>query len=106
MAKILSIVMSGEKAKVKMALNFTSGMLKQGKDVKLMFWGPSEGVIAEDAELQEELNKISAAVHPLACVNFARNNNLEEKLKGKIDLQPIGSYIMQSVDEGYSLSSF
>ncbi|ASI13710.1 DrsE family protein [Candidatus Mancarchaeum acidiphilum] len=106
MAKILSIVMSGEKAKIKMALNFTSEMLKQGKDVKLMFWGPSEGVIAEDAELQEGLKKVSEVLHPLACINFARNNNLEEKLKGKVDLQPIGKYIAESVDDGYSILSF
>ncbi len=106
MTKILTIIMSADREKVKLALGFSKRQKESGNDMRILFFGPSEKLVAEDAELQQLVKETSAVIPPKACVFVAQNSHVEDKLKEHIELLPAGQYITSSIDEGYAAISF
>ncbi len=107
MAKIICIVMSGEKQRVNMSLAFTKKMKEDGNEMRILFWGPSEKLIAEDEEIRNKVKEASSLLHPKACMNFVKNMNIDSSiLEDSMELLPAATYIAKSVDEGYTTLTF
>ena len=106
MTKILAIVTSADKEKIKLALGFGRRRKESGDDIRVLFFGPSEKMVAEDVELQELVESVSAVIPPKACIFVAQGSGVEEKLKSHMELLPAGKYITSSIDEGYATISF
>ncbi len=106
MAKILTMITSGDKEKIMLALGFSKRQKEHGNDVRVLFFGPSEKLVADDTEIGRMVNDVSAVIPPKACIFVAQNSNVEEKLKKHVELLPAGQYITSSIDEGYTIISF
>ncbi|MCL5442180.1 MAG: hypothetical protein M1603_00645 [Candidatus Marsarchaeota archaeon] len=106
MTKVLAIVTSADKDKIELALGFSRRRKESGDDIRVLFFGPSEKMVAENAELQELVKKVSAVIPPKACIFVAQSSGVEDKLKSHMELLPAGKYITSSIDEGYAVISF
>ncbi|BCS91348.1 MAG: hypothetical protein ARM1_0805 [Candidatus Micrarchaeota archaeon] len=104
MTKILTLIVSDDKKKIEIALNFSKNMRSNGHDVRVLFFGPSEAVLANDASIASKVAELSDK--PKACVFVAQQNSIEDKLKDKADLIRAGQYIAESLENGYSIISF
>ncbi len=105
MAKMLLIVMSGDKDIISMPLNFAKNQMGEGNEVRVVFWGPSERTLANRDQLRREYSLLGST-KPKACINTARKYGLEAELSSDLDLGPIGEYIGRCIDEGFEIVSF
>ncbi|EQD46209.1 protein containing DUF1291, partial [mine drainage metagenome] len=55
MTKILTIITSADKEKVNLALGFSKRQKESGNDIRILFFGPSEKLVAEDEGLMESV---------------------------------------------------
>ncbi|MEM0291550.1 MAG: hypothetical protein QXG55_04900 [Thermoplasmata archaeon] len=105
MAKILLIIMSGDEEKIMMPLNFAKNQIQAGNEIRIVFWGPSEKILANNEKLRKEYNSLVAG-KVRACINSAKKYNLEMKLSNEVELIPVGEYITKSIEEGFIPISF
>ncbi|MCL4380939.1 hypothetical protein M1141_01545 [Candidatus Marsarchaeota archaeon] len=106
MAKILSLVISTEREKIEMALNFSKRQKEAGNDVEVLFFGPSERVLAENSELYEKVSNEFKEFKPSACVFIAEQVDKEDKLKKVANMVKGGSFITESIEKGYAVITF
>lgn len=107
MTKILSLVTSRETEKINMALNFSKRQKAAGHDIRILFFGPSEGVLAENEEIKNAIKAdFPDSDRPKACIAVAQMQNIDAKLKGIAELVRAGEYITKSIDEGYAVITF
>ena len=106
MTKLLVVVSSADKAKIGLALGFSKNQKAAGHDVRLIFFGPSEAMVAKDQELAASVKEAFPDEKPRACVFVAENSGVKEELGKIAELVKAGQYITGSIDEGYSTISF
>ena len=106
MTKILVIASSAEKEKINVALTFSKNQKAAGHDVRLIFFGPSEAVVANSPELASAVLESFPNEKPKACVFVAEKAGVSEKLGRVTELVKAGQYITGSIDEGYATISF
>ncbi len=106
MAKILSIIISKEKEKIMLALTFSKRTAGSENDVRILFFGPSESVVASDNDIDRLITESFPSEKPSACVFVAQNSNIAEKLGKTVNLVKAGEYIAKSIDEGYAPITF
>ena len=106
MTKLLVVVSSADKAKINLALGFSKNQKAAGHEIRLIFFGPSEAMVAKDQELAVAVRDAFPDEKPKACVFVAENGGVKEELGKIVELVRAGQYITGSIDEGYSTISF
>ncbi len=108
MTKLLYVVMSGKEAEQKFDMAITSaGRIAEKKlaeKVKIIFFGPSELLLAQaTGERAEKLKKlIGDGIVDSACVNIAQNMKIDVELKAQgILLEGYSAGMMNLLNEGY-----
>lgn len=104
--RVLIIISSGREAKEKAmtGLMYATNAVKNGwADVRLIFFGPVEDLIAEnDPDIVSMIEKFSEiSEKPLACRRIAEKKNYAEKIGEKVNVVYVGSIISRLIADGY-----
>ena len=110
---VLVIVSSGKEARGKAMTGMMYAMNAKKhhwlQDVKVIFFGPSEDMIANaDEELADVLKEIiNLGLEPVACSSYAGKNSIKEQLE-KIGMivDPVGPIISSYIKKGYEIVTF
>lgn len=103
-SRIVVIIASGEKAVVETALMYAKNTLKHNwlEDVKTIFFGPSEKLVANDPELSKEVQELCTAGEAIACKFISDNEGTSEPLsKLGVKIEFVGTIIARLIKEGY-----
>ena len=102
--KLLVIVSTGEKAKALAGIAYAANALKQRwlGDVKVGFFGPSEALIAQDADVQRAAAALPEDASPFACKFIADQAGVTNQLASLgLDVHYVGETISRYIKEGY-----
>ncbi|MGP6219924.1 hypothetical protein [Caldiplasma sukawensis] len=105
--KMLFIISSGEEAKEKALAGLTMAVrtAEAGRaDVRILFFGPSEEMIAKGDETVNSLLKRATEIniYKTACTFIASNKKIEKELTDKkVLLEPAGQVVAKAISEGY-----
>lgn len=107
MAKVLFVIMSADE-KMDLALTMASKSVegKRFEDLKIIFWGPSEGrLLRLSGSAREFYDKLaSSGAIDSACVFHAENKGIKDGLSKLIRLMPAGERIAHYINSGYNAS--
>lgn len=114
-ANLLVLISSGKEAigKASTGMMYAINAKKNGwmDDVRLIFFGPSEELIAHADESDDFLGLLKSAMEtgitPMACKAVSDENHFTEKLELKgIDTEYVGSIISAYIKKGYEVLTF
>ncbi|MEZ0247992.1 MAG: hypothetical protein ABWJ97_01850 [Thermoproteus sp.] len=102
--KVLFVIMSGDE-KMDLALTLAARSLdaKRYEDLKIVFFGPSqERLLALSGPSKQAFDALNAAgVVDSACINYAKNKGIDQKLSAIVKLMPAGERIAYYINSGY-----
>ncbi len=103
-AKVVVIISTGEEQKALTGIMYASKNLSEGwlDDVKVVFMGPSEGLLVSSDQIAKVAKELSATHKPLACKFIADNEGITEKIEAlglKVDY--VGTIIADLIRDGY-----
>jgi len=91
-------------------LMYTHNAKRRGwfDEVHLLLWGPSDKLLAENKELQAELQDMQkSGVIVEACVTCAKRYGVVDALKGMgVDVKPMGEPLSNRLKDGWKVLSF
>ena len=102
--KIIIIITSGDRDVVKTALMFARNSLKHKwlEDVKIIFFGPSEQLVANDPDFAKEVQKICMQGDSIACKFISDNEGISESLAQLgLQIEYVGAIIADFIKDGY-----
>jgi hypothetical protein len=105
MAKTLFILSTAEKPKLLTGLMYAVNAAKHGwlEEVRVVFFGPAEGLLAEDPEVAETALALPDSAHPTACRAVAEREGLGAAIEGRgIPLENVGPPISAMINEGWT----
>ena len=110
-SKVFALVCSGDReVALEVGLVYPFNAAKKGwmDEVKVIFFGPSEKVVANDAEVQARVKEIlEQGVEVLACKWCADRMGITGKLEAVgIKVEYVGSIISDLLKEGWASLSF
>ncbi len=110
-SKVFALVCSGDReVALEVGLVYPLNAAKKGwmDEVKVIFFGPSEKVVASDAEVQARVKEIlEQGVEVLACKWCADRMGITEKLEAAgIKVVYVGSVISDLLKEGWVSLTF
>ncbi len=110
-SKVFALVCSGDReVALEVGLVYPLNAAKKGwmDEVKVIFFGPSEKVVANDAEVQARVKEVlEQGVEVLACKWCADRMGITEKLEAVgIKVVYVGSVISDLLKEGWASLSF
>ena len=110
-SKVFALVCSGDReVTLEVGLVYPLNAAKKGwmDEVKVIFFGPSERVAANDAEVQARVKEIQEqGVEVLACKWCADRMGITEKLEAAgIKVVYVGSVISDLLKEGWASLTF
>ena len=81
-SKVLVILSTAEKDKALTGVLYATNALKNNwlQEVKLIFFGPFETLLAEDEEVQERVTQLAEYQAPVACKFISDGRGVSEKL--------------------------
>ena len=103
-SKLLVIIATGEKEKALAGLMYARNALKRGwlEDVKVVFFGPSERLIAEDDQVADEVKDIALIGESFACKAISDREGVSEELEGLgVKVEYVGSIVSDLIKDGY-----
>jgi hypothetical protein len=104
-SKVLIVVSSADKEKIWTGLLYARSALTSDwmESAQLFLWGPSEEVIAKDAELQEDVKEIiNLGEKVYACKACSDKYSVSDKLSELgCDVEYVGSISSKFIKEGY-----
>ncbi len=112
---LVVVISSGKEAveKAKAGMMYTINAKRNGwmDDVKLVFFGPSEELIADEHQDTEFKKLLQTArevgLAPMACRSVSERSNITEKLELMgLDVEYIGSIISTYIKKGYQVLVF
>ena len=113
MGKVLFLIIAGkedpERANIGLVNASRSAEAKRYEDLKVIFFGPSEGYITElkGPPLEAFTKLYNLGAIDSACVFIAERSGKKEKLESMgISLKPAGERISHYVNSGYTVLSF
>ena len=104
-SKLLVIVASGDREKVLTALMYARNAIKNSwlDDVKVVFFGPSEKLAAEDMEVSAKAKEIAAIGESIACKAISDKQGVSDNLaKLGIKIEYVGTIISNLIKDGYA----
>ena len=110
-SKVFALVCSGDReVALEVGLVYPLNAAKKGwmDEVKVIFFGPSEKVVANDAEVQARVKEVlEQGVEVLACKWCSDRMGITEKLEAVgIKVEYVGSIISDLLKEGWASLSF
>lgn len=107
--KLLVVIVSDD-AKATVGARMAARMVERGalSDVRVLFFGPSERLLAEPSDaLRESLDTLRRQAPPLACRFVAQEMGVAETLeRGGAELVPAGQEIERRMLDGYQVMTF
>ncbi|MBW1710344.1 MAG: hypothetical protein JRG97_05575 [Deltaproteobacteria bacterium] len=103
-SKVLIIVSSGEREKALTGLMYARNALLWGwlDDIKVMFFGPSEGLLLEDEQVRQEAQEIAETEKPLVCKFISDQEGTSEKIEELgLKVAYVGPIISDLIKDGY-----
>lgn len=109
--KLLVVWTSGDReVALKMVYMYTLNAQKRGwwKNLRLLIWGPSAKLLANDTELQQEVEKMKAAgVELLACKACSDSYEVSEKLTAiGVEVKYMGVPLTEMLKSGWITITF
>ena len=110
-SKVFALVSSADReVALEVGLIYPLNAAKKGwmDEVKVIFFGPSEKVVANDAEVQGRIKELlEAGVEVLACKWCADRMGITEKLEATgMKVVYVGSVISDLLKEGWTSPTF
>lgn len=106
MVKILVVIATSDKEKAKAGLMYATNAKRFGwvEDVKVVFFGPIERMIAEDDEEISNYLKLirELGMESIACKRIAELGGYLDKLTVKIQTDYVGKYVSDLLAQGYT----
>jgi hypothetical protein len=102
--KLLVVLSTAEKEKALTGLLYATNAIKNQwlDDVKVCFFGPFESLLAEDAEVQGWVAKLSEHQVPVACKFISDQHGVSDTLTALgIDVQYVGQLVSDHIREGF-----
>ncbi|MFX1318399.1 MAG: hypothetical protein ACFE9D_04970 [Promethearchaeota archaeon] len=102
--KIIVIITSGDRGVVKTALMYARNTLKYKwlEDVKIIFFGPSEQLVANDPDLAKEVQEICMQGDGIACKFISDNEGTSKSLTQLgLQIEYVGAIIADFIKGGY-----
>jgi len=102
--KVLVIIATGDKAKALTGLMYAKNALKREwlEDVKVVYFGPSERLMVEDADVASAAIEVASLGEAYACKAISDRENISEKIDEMgVRVEYVGSIISDYVKQGY-----
>lgn len=102
--KLLVIISSGDREKVLTALMYAKNNIKYGwmPDVRVMFFGPSEQLLANDSDVKNSATELANYGTPLACKFLSDRDGISSHIESLgIEVDYVGSMIAELIRDGY-----
>ncbi|QQE80068.1 hypothetical protein [Alicyclobacillus sp. SO9] len=102
--KVLVVLSTGEKQKALTGLLYASNAMKNKwlEEVKVVFFGPFESLLAEDEEVQNWTGQLAEFQTPVACKFVSDNGGVSEKLSELgIEVEYVGQMVSDYINDGY-----
>jgi len=103
-SKLLVIVASGDRDKVLTAMMYANSALKRGgfDDVRVVFFGPSEQLVADDEEIREKAESLAEATECIACKAISDRRGISGEIEELgVKVEYVGSIVSGLIGEGY-----
>lgn len=108
--KLLVVIVSDDESKARVGVQMAGRMIGRHNlaDVRVLFFGPSERLLASPpATLAEPLATVRAGGAPMACRAVAESMQIVEPLDAAgIELVAAGQEIEQRILDGYQIMTF
>ncbi len=103
--KIVVVISTAEKEKVYTGMMYAVNAIKQGwmKEVRLIFFGPSEKLLLSDSELQDYVKEyLKLKGEAVACKFISDNDKTSENIsKMGLQVQYVGEMISDLIKDGF-----
>jgi hypothetical protein len=102
--KVVVIIATGDKDKALTGLMYAKNALKRGwlEDVKVVYFGPSERLMVEDADVASAAIEAASLGGAYACKAISDRENISEKIDDMgVSVEYVGSIISDYIKHGY-----
>lgn len=102
--KVITIIATANAEKARTGVMYTMRALQEGwlEDVKLIFFGPGEHVLLQDAAVQKMVRKIKEAETPMACKFLSDRDGTSQQIEELgVDVVYVGRIISGLISDGY-----
>ena len=98
------IIASGEKAKALTGLMYARNAIKHGwmDEVKVVYFGPSEQLMEQDAEVADAAIEIAGMTESFACKAISDRDGISEQIDGMgVKVEYVGTIISEKIKQGF-----
>jgi hypothetical protein len=102
--KVVVIIATGDKDKALTGLMYAKNALKRGwlEDVKVVYFGPSERLMVEDADVASAAIEVASLGEAYACKAISDREEISEKIDDMgVRVEYVGSIISDYIKHGY-----
>jgi hypothetical protein len=102
--RVLVIIATGDKSKALTGLMYARNALRRGwlRDVKVVYFGPSERLMAEDADVASAAIEVASLGEAYACKAVSDRENISEKIDEMgVKVEYVGAIISDYIKQGY-----
>jgi len=103
-SKLLVVIASGEREKALAGLMYARNVIKYRwlNDAKVVFFGPSEQLVANDEEVANKAKEIAVMTDCFACKAISDEKGVSQSLaEAGIKVEYVGDIISNLIKEGY-----
>jgi len=102
--KILVVIATGDKDKALTGLMYAKNALKREwlEDVKVVYFGSSERLMVEDADIASAAIEVTSLGETYACKAISDRENISERIDEMgVKVEYVGAIISEYVKQGY-----
>jgi hypothetical protein len=102
--KVLVVIATGDKVKALTGLMYVRNALRRGwlEDVKVVYFGPSEQLMVEDADVASAAIEVASLGEAYACKAISDRENISEKIGDLgVRVEYVGTIISDYIKQGY-----
>lgn len=103
-SKLLVIIGSGDREKALAGLMYARNVIKYGwlNDLTVVFFGPSEQLVANDEEVASKAREIATLTDCFACKAISDKQGVSQNLAAAgIEVEYVGDITSNLIKEGY-----
>ena len=103
-SKLLVIIATGDKAKALTGLMYAKNAIKREwlDEVKVVYFGPSEQLMYEDAEVADAAIEVAGMSESYACKAISDRDGISEKINEMgVKVEYVGTIISDYIKQGY-----
>ncbi len=103
-SKLLIIIATGDREKARAGLMYARNVIRYGwlEDITVVFFGPSEQLVASDEEIANKAREIADLTNCFACKAVSDEQGVSQNLATTgIKVEYVGDIISNLIKEGY-----